>query len=156
MQILIRLCYYTVTVSIQSGNRGRVAARLHKISFCQNAHSSLIVTNSTYVSVLYLLLAYLKRWYCAKQPSVADFSSRFTDGRVLLPRRPTHTKNEAAGARPSSHGGASVRTRVEDRADTADHFHKDATDRYAPCLQILLLFARAVVNIGDCQLWPAF
>ena len=31
----------------------------------------------------------------------------------------------------------------------ADHIHKDATDRYAPCLQALLLFACPIVNIGD-------
>ena len=38
---------------------------------------------------------------------------------------------------------------LADRAETADHIHKDATDRYAPCLQALLLFARPIVNIGD-------
>ena len=36
---------------------------------------------------------------------------------------------------------------LADRTETADHIHKDATDRYAPCLQALLLFA--IVNIGD-------
>ena len=29
---------------------------------------------------------------------------------------------------------------------------KNATDQYAPCLQALLLFARAIVNIGDVLL----
>ena len=38
---------------------------------------------------------------------------------------------------------------LADRAETADHIHKDATDRYAPCLQALLLFAWPIVNIGD-------
>ena len=38
---------------------------------------------------------------------------------------------------------------LADRAETADHIHKDATDRYAPCSQALLLFARTIVNIGD-------
>ena len=38
---------------------------------------------------------------------------------------------------------------LADRAETADHIHKDATDRYAPCLRALLLFARPIVNIGD-------
>ena len=38
---------------------------------------------------------------------------------------------------------------LTDRAETADHIHKDATDRYAPCLQAFLLFARPIVNIGD-------
>ena len=38
---------------------------------------------------------------------------------------------------------------LADRAETADHIHKDATDRYAPCLQALFLFARPIVNIGD-------
>ena len=38
---------------------------------------------------------------------------------------------------------------MADRADTADHIHKNATVRYAPCLQALLLFACAIVNIGD-------
>ena len=33
---------------------------------------------------------------------------------------------------------------MADRAVTADHIYKDATDRYA-----LLLFERAIVNIGD-------
>ena len=36
---------------------------------------------------------------------------------------------------------------LADRAETADHIHKDATDRYAPCLRALLLFARPIVNI---------
>ena len=38
---------------------------------------------------------------------------------------------------------------LADRAETADHIHKDATDRYAPCLRALLLFACPIVNIGD-------
>ena len=38
---------------------------------------------------------------------------------------------------------------LADRAETAHHIHKDATDRYAPCLRALLLFARPIVNIGD-------
>ena len=38
---------------------------------------------------------------------------------------------------------------LADRAETADHIHKDATDRYAPCLRALLLFARPIINIGD-------
>ena len=38
---------------------------------------------------------------------------------------------------------------LADRAETADHIHKNATDRYAPCLRALLLFARPIVNIGD-------
>ena len=37
---------------------------------------------------------------------------------------------------------------LADRAETADHIHKDATDRYAPCLRVLLLFARPIVTIG--------
>ena len=38
---------------------------------------------------------------------------------------------------------------LADRAETADHIHKNATDRYAPCLRALLSFARPIVNIGD-------
>ena len=38
---------------------------------------------------------------------------------------------------------------LADRAVTADHIHKDAADRYAPCLQALLLFARPIITIGD-------
>ena len=38
---------------------------------------------------------------------------------------------------------------LADRAETADHIHKDATDRYAPSLRALLLFARPIVTIGD-------
>ena len=38
---------------------------------------------------------------------------------------------------------------LADRTETADHIHKDATDRYALCLRALLLFARPIVNIGD-------
>ena len=38
---------------------------------------------------------------------------------------------------------------LADRAETADHIHQDATDRYAPSLQALLLFARPIVTIGD-------
>jgi hypothetical protein len=38
---------------------------------------------------------------------------------------------------------------LADRADMADHINKNAIDRYAPCLQALLLFERAIVNIGD-------
>ena len=38
---------------------------------------------------------------------------------------------------------------LADRAETADHIHKDATDRYAPCLRALMLFARPIVNIGE-------
>ena len=38
---------------------------------------------------------------------------------------------------------------MADRAETADQIHKDATDRYAPRLRALLLFARPIVNIGD-------
>ena len=38
---------------------------------------------------------------------------------------------------------------MADRAETADHIYKDAADRYAPCVQALLWFARAIVNIGD-------
>ena len=38
---------------------------------------------------------------------------------------------------------------LADRAETADHIHKDATDRYAPCLRALLLFGRPIVNIGN-------
>ena len=35
------------------------------------------------------------------------------------------------------------------RDEMADHIHKDAADRYAPCLQALLLLARPIINIGD-------
>ena len=45
--------------------------------------------------------------------------------------------------------GHTKRRATADRAETADHIHKDATDRYAPCLRALLLFARPIVNIGD-------
>ena len=38
---------------------------------------------------------------------------------------------------------------LADCTETADHIHKDATDRYAPCLRALLLFARPIINIGD-------
>ena len=38
---------------------------------------------------------------------------------------------------------------LADRAETADRIHKDATDRYAPCLRALFLFAHPIVNIGD-------
>ena len=38
---------------------------------------------------------------------------------------------------------------MADRGETADYFHKDVTDRYAPCLRALLLFAHPIVNIGD-------
>ena len=38
---------------------------------------------------------------------------------------------------------------LADRAETADHIHKDSIDRYAPCLQALL-FARPIINIADC------
>ena len=37
---------------------------------------------------------------------------------------------------------------LTDRAETADHIHKDSIDRYAPCLQALL-FARPIINIAD-------
>ena len=35
---------------------------------------------------------------------------------------------------------------LADRAETADHIHKDATDRYAPCLRALL-FARKYLRL---------
>ena len=38
---------------------------------------------------------------------------------------------------------------LADRTEMADQIHNDATDWYTPCLQALLLFARAIVNIGD-------
>ena len=46
-------------------------------------------------------------------------------------------------------GGGTLKDgrQLADRAKTADHIHKDATDRYAPCLQALLLFARPIKNI---------
>ena len=38
---------------------------------------------------------------------------------------------------------------LADRADTIDHIHKDATDRYAPCLRALLylLFLRSSSDV---------
>ena len=51
---------------------------------------------------------------------------------------------------PDSVGGGGILKggpQLADRAEMADHIHKDATDRYAPCLRALLLFARPIVNI---------
>ena len=38
---------------------------------------------------------------------------------------------------------------LADRAETADHIHKDSIDRYAPSLQVLLLFACPIENSAD-------
>ena len=56
---------------------------------------------------------------------------------------------QSAKRRDSVRGILKGGPQLADRAEMADHIHKNATDRYAPCLRALLLFASPIVNIGD-------